>query len=138
MPLAAPRMIITRGAQAEPYAPRKIPMSQRTEQVSSQIQQLLGEIINREVELPQNHLATVSRVIVTPDLRKADVHISVLPFESSQQVVNVLKNNKGVIQKELNSNIEMKFSPKLEFFVDEQQEYAEQIDRLIEEDKANN
>lgn len=113
-------------------------MSQRTDQVESQIQRLLGEVLNREIELPEGHLATVTRVSITRDLKNARVFVSVLPFDSSDSVMKILQNNRGMIQKELHSQLTMKFSPKLEFLLDKQAEYADQIERLIDEEMTNN
>lgn len=113
-------------------------MSQRTDQVESQIQRLLGEILNREIELPDNHLATVARISISPDLKNARVFISILPFDSSPRIIKIFQKNKGIIQKELHSRLTMKFSPKLEFLLDTQAEYADKIEQLIDEEMTNN
>lgn len=113
-------------------------MTQRTDQVESQIQRILGAVLNREIELPEGHLATITRVLINPDLKNAKVFISVLPFANSNSVMKILKNNRGMIQKELHSQLTMKFSPKLEFLLDKQPEYADQIEKLIDEEMTNN
>ncbi len=109
-------------------------MSQRTEQVASVIKQRLGELISREVELPLDHLATITRVEVTPDLKEANVFISVLPFDSSEEILGLLNEQRGRLQKMLHEDMTMKFSPKLNLLQDTQPEQASEIERLIDEE----
>ena len=111
-------------------------MSKRTEQVSANLQRLLGEIINRDIELPEDHLVTITRVEVTADLQNAKVFVSVLPFDSADEIIRLLQNKQGRIQKELHSQLTMKFSPKLSFLFDQQEEKAAEIERLIDEEVA--
>jgi ribosome-binding factor A len=109
-------------------------MSIRTEQVESNLQKILGELFIRDVELPQDHLATISRVSVSPDLKTAKVFVSVLPFDSSEEVMAMLKSQKSQIQKEAHEQLSMKFSPVLEFVLDTKQEEASEIEKLIDEE----
>lgn len=107
-------------------------MSIRTEQVESMIQQHLGEVFSREVELPEGTLATIASVSVPPDLKRAIVSISVLPFDKSKAVLKRLKGQKGHIQKELHKMMVMKSSPKLEFKIDTTQEHVSQLEELMD------
>lgn len=111
-------------------------MTKRTDQVSANMQRLLGEIINRDIELPEDHLVTVTGIDVNPDLKNAKVHVSVLPFDSRHEIMNLLGAKQGRIQKELHAQLTMKFSPKLTFVLDEKEEKASEIERLIDEEVA--
>lgn len=108
-------------------------MSQRTEQVEAMIQQKLGDIFAREVEFPEGTLGTITKVVVPPDLQKALVHISVLPFDKANAVLKRLKGQKGHIQRELHKEIVMKVSPKLEFLLDGTQEHVSQLETLMDD-----
>ena len=107
-------------------------MTIRTEQVESLIQQHLGEVFSREVELPEGTLATIASVSVPPDLKKAIVSISVLPFDKSNAVMKKLKGQKGHIQRELHKMMVMKSSPKLEFILDTRQEEVSKLEELMD------
>ena len=111
-------------------------MSIRTEQVSTQLQHLIGEIFSRELEIPDDHLLSVTRIKVSPDLRSAKVFISVFPAESSSKIMKYLKSRKGFIQKIVHENLTMKFSPKLEFLIDEHHQNALEIDRLLDSENS--
>lgn len=109
-------------------------MSRRTEQVESLIGHLLGDVFSRSLEFPDGTLATISRVEVPPDLKTANVYISVLPFAESERVMGYLIRNRNRVQKEIAKGMVMKITPKIMFILDDLPEHASQIDRLIEEE----
>lgn len=108
-------------------------MSQRTEQVQAQLHRILGDILAKDVEFPLDTLVSIMRVEVTPDLKKADVHISVLPYDNRGQVSNVLKKDHRHIQQTLNRQLSMKFSPKLSFYIDDTQEFVSSIEKFMDD-----
>jgi ribosome-binding factor A len=74
------------------------------------------------------------RVDVEPDLKRAEVHITVLPFDRSQEVLTYLIRNRKRIQKSVNKALTMKFSPEIYFITDNLTETATAIERLIDEE----
>ena len=109
-------------------------MSQRTEQVAAKLKKTLGEIFTRDLELPEDHLVTISRIDVPPDLKTAKVYISILPYDSSEEIMVLLQRKRVMLQQEASKRLEMKFSPVLEFIHDKQPEEASVIERLIDEE----
>ncbi len=107
-------------------------MSIRTEQVEATIHQHLGEIFAREVEVPEGTLATIANISVPPDLKRAVVSISVLPFDKSKSVLKKLKGQRGHIQKELHKRLVMKSNPVLEFRLDTTEEHASKLEALMD------
>ncbi len=108
----------------------------RTEQVGELIKQELGSLLLREIDFPTGTLVTVTRVVVTKDMREAKAYISILPFARRFVVLEKLKKNMYDIQGELNNNLQMKFAPRLQFVIDATEEKAAIIDQLLD-DKAN-
>lgn len=92
----------------------------------------LGEIFVRELEMSVDTLVGISRVRVTQDLKNAKIFISVIPFEKRNTALNLVKKQRGRIQKELNKHLTMKFTPKLEFLVDTTEEDASHIDNILD------
>ena len=109
-------------------------MTKRTEQVSALLQNIIGEVINREVEFPDGILATISRVEVPTDLKTAKVYVSILPFDRSSSTIKRLKRQVGHIQKEVNKQLTMKFFPRIEFFIDNRLEEVAKLETLMEND----
>lgn len=107
-------------------------MTQRTEQVESLLQQVLGEILSREVEFPDGVLASISRIVVPADLKTARVWISALPDHRAAEVKNVLKRERSRIQKEVGKKMTMKSTPKIEFIIDREPERVAKLEDLMD------
>ncbi|MBW6440949.1 30S ribosome-binding factor RbfA [Patescibacteria group bacterium] len=110
-------------------------MSLRTEKVNKLLKREIGKIVLEEANLPIDILTTITKVSVSKDLRYADVFISVLPFEKSREVQELLKENIYELQKTLNKKLFMKPLPKIRFCIDESGEYVGRIDKLIDDNK---
>ena len=108
-------------------------MSTRILQVNSVVFQTLGEIFAREIECPTSYLISISKVETAPDLKTAKVHLSILPFSKSDEALVFVIRHKRVIQAEFAKRIELRFTPKLNFVIDDTQERVSEINRLIDE-----
>ncbi len=109
-------------------------MSQRTDQVAERIHRLVGDAFQRELEFPEGVLPTISRVEITPDLKRANIYITVLPFARSEEVMAYLVRQRKPIQKQVHQKLTMKFVPELYFVSDSQTEHASNIERLLDEE----
>lgn len=107
-------------------------MTRRTEQVSERIHRLVGDAFERELEFPEGVLPTIMRVDIEPDLKRATVHITVLPFDRSQEVLAYLIRNRKRIQQAVNKELTMKFSPELFFVTDSITETASTIEQIMD------
>jgi ribosome-binding factor A len=94
-------------------------MSKRCEQVASELQHQLSEIINREIELAPDYLLTILRITVSPDLKIAKIFISVLPENKKGTALNYLNKSTNFIRKKLKTKIYLYTLPELRFFIDE-------------------
>lgn len=106
-------------------------MSKRCEQVSSELQHQLSELINKEIELPADCLITIMNVKISPDLKTAKIFISVLPENKNGTVLNQLKKSTNIIRKELKSKIKFYTLPKLQFFIDEGEIKRRKINEIL-------
>jgi ribosome-binding factor A len=88
--------------------------------------------MTREVEMPPGVLATVTRVVVTPDYREAHVKVSVLPFERAPQILTFLTRVLPGLQHQLNQSITMFHVPKVVLSLDETPERAGRIEHLLD------
>jgi ribosome-binding factor A len=109
----------------------------RTRRVAQLIQEELGRLMIREFQDASSGLVTVTRVEVTPDLLNAHVYLSVFGAADPQAFLERLEDNKGYIRKTLASRVKLKYNPALFFSLDPGPEYADKIDRLIEEAKKH-
>ena len=108
-------------------------MNLRLKKVNELIKQEVGNLIAREIDLSREILVTVIKSDVSPDLRYADVSISVLPAEKKLSTLRSLNKNVYSLQQKLNKKLTMKPVPKIRFKLDTAGEYVSRIDEVIEE-----
>ena len=106
-------------------------MSQRIVQINELLRSHLGEIFSREITFKDGILATITRVAVTPDLRRASVSVSAFPESEKDYVLNTLKKERGKIQKKLNELLYMKPLPLISFGFDPTESKADEIERIL-------
>ncbi len=108
-------------------------MSERVLKLNQLIKNQLGQIIIREIELPNECLVTITRVEITPDIKVAKIFISVLPENFRGTALAILRKNNKTLYTQLKKQVKTKFTPNLQFLIDDQQAYATEIDKLLDE-----
>ena len=107
-------------------------MNPRIPKVNQLLQEELGEILLRELELPDGVLATVTRVDASGNLQEAKVYISVMPEAKFQDVFGILQKNIYGIQQMLNKRLRMRPVPRIKWAVETKTSEAQRIEELLE------
>ncbi|MBK8552811.1 MAG: 30S ribosome-binding factor RbfA [Ignavibacteria bacterium] len=112
-------------------------MSIRTEKVAEDIKHKLNTAMSRDLsEISGLGLVTISKVIISPDLKLAKVYLSFLG--NKEPVENVSKKlipRRSISDIFLAKHIIMKYMPDLNFYYDDTAEYADKMQKLINEIK---
>ena len=114
------------------------PFSQRQLRVGELIKQNLGQIFLRdEAKVPslETKNITVTEVRMSPDLKNAKAYVIPLGGKDTEKTVNILTEFSHLIRKALSKKIDMKFLPKVYFVGDKSFDYAEKIEKLIQDNK---
>ena len=114
------------------------PFSQRQLRVGELIKQNLGQIFLRdEAKVPslETKNITVTEVRMSPDLKNAKAYVIPLGGKDTEKTVNILTEFSHLIRKALSKKIDMKFLPKVYFVGDKSFDYAEKIEKLIQNNK---
>jgi len=107
-------------------------MSIRTERVASLVKEEIGAILEREYRDPAYGFMTVTDVRMSPDLKIAKVSVSVFGnHEVKQQVMEMLNEEKHHIRGLVGSHLRMKFTPSLQFYLDDTMERVDRINSLL-------
>ena len=115
-----------------------IPFSQRQLRVGELIKQSLGQIFLRdEAKVPtlETKNITVTELRMSPDLKNARAYVIPLGGKDTENTVNILTQFSHDIRKALSKKIDMKFLPRVSFVSDKSFDYAEKIEKLIQENK---
>ena len=111
-----------------PYSQRQIRFGEVIRGIISEV--LLKDfVLNRENDLG---IITVSFVKMSKDLRAASIYIMPLGGENKNQIIDLLNENKFFFQKAISAaKLKSKFTPKINFFLDDSFEEAERIEKLL-------
>ncbi|MBI5734077.1 MAG: ribosome-binding factor A [Candidatus Kerfeldbacteria bacterium] len=100
--------------------------------MNSLIRAELGRIMTRELELPGNVLLTISQVEVPADYSLARVGLSVIPFTEATRVLHLVQAARGELQRFINHRLRIYRVPRLVFYIDDSEEKAEVVNRLLD------
>src|SRR5438093_997463 len=95
-------------------------MSMRTERVGSLIREEVGTYFAREYRDSTVGFITVTEVHMSPDLRIAKIYISVMGnAEVKERTLSMLERHKAEIRSFIGSHMRLKFTPSVQFYLDE-------------------
>lgn len=107
-------------------------MSIRMEKVAEEIKHRLNSVMTKDLSDLNAGLITISRVMMTPDLKLAKVYISFLGNkEPADKLIERINYRKPHIRYMLGRQLTMKYTPDLIFFFDDTMEYADRINKLL-------
>lgn len=104
----------------------------RAERVGGLIQQILSDLLRRDVNDPRLQMATISRVSVTKDLRLARIYFATAGGKaSSADTAQGFRSAAGFIKRRLGPQLGLRYMPELEFYYDESFDHGARIDQLL-------
>lgn len=114
-------------------------MSQRILRVNESIRQALALIFERKISSEfVDAIVTITEVQTAPDLHDAIVRISVMGKASSKQkVMSLLQKRRADIQHELGKKIHLKYTPRLDFRLDDTIEQGSRIIEILDDLKIS-
>lgn len=108
--------------------------SHRNPRMAEAIREVVASAILFEAADPRIRSVTVLRVELSGDLRQATVHVSVLGSESEQKLaLRGLKHAAGFFQSRVAARLQTRFTPVLQFKLDDSVKKSIEIGKLIDE-----
>lgn len=108
----------------------------RSVRVGHAMGQELSSLLIGEVKDPRLAGVLVSRVQVTDDLRSARVYVRLLQGGTPAQVQEALKGLEraaGHLRQQVGKRLQLRFTPELRFFYDEERENIDRMEQLLDE-----
>lgn len=110
-------------------APRR-----RPDQVGETIRQVIADLLLTELRDPRIGFATVTGVLVTPDLSVATVRVSVMGTEEERaQALEGLSSAAGFLRGRVGRALTARIVPELRFELDRGLEHAARINQILSE-----
>lgn len=109
--------------------------TKRLEQLNSEIEKSLSEIIRSLKDPRINGIISVQEANLSRDFSYCTIYVSVYNSQDNQQCFNAIVNSTPFIRRELAKKIDIRIVPELIFKLDTTLDYAEKINKIIEETK---
>jgi ribosome-binding factor A len=108
-------------------------MVDRTSRVSEEMKKEISDIIHNDLKDPRlPTLVSITMVNVTKDLRYAKVYVSVMGSEEEKKnALSALKSAAGFIRREVGQRMKIRYTPEIQFELDNSIEYGVYINKLI-------
>jgi ribosome-binding factor A len=108
--------------------------SRRVLKAAEAIREVVGMAVLVDLKDPRIRDVTVTFVEVSPDMRLAKVHVSVMGDEAKQQLsLRGLQNSAGYLQKKIGDRLDTRYTPKLMFVLDKGVKNAMIVTRILNE-----
>jgi ribosome-binding factor A len=102
--------------------------------VAQAIREVVSMAILAELKDPRIEDVTVTYVEVSGDLRHAKIHVSVMGDEKHQQLsLRGLESAAGFLQSKVAQQIELRYTPRLKFVLDQGVKRSIEIARILDE-----
>jgi ribosome-binding factor A len=111
-----------------------MPSQRRVQKVAEAIREIVSMAILTELKDPRIHGVTVTYVEASTDLRYAKVHVSVMGDDTQQDLtLHGLQSAAGFLQAKLARELELRYTPKLTFLLDQGVKHSIEIARILKE-----
>ncbi len=107
-------------------------MLHRKERVVSLMQEELNKLLTKEAEFPLGAIVTVMRIELAQEDKRALVWVSIFPAKFRESVQRQLKAMTPMLGGMLVRRLRMQFVPVLDFRIDDGNEHADEINRLLD------
>lgn len=110
------------------------PSNRRMNRVDELLKEEIARVIRKDVADPRVGFATIMDVKTSPDLRHAQVFVSILGDEDQKtEGIEALRRASGYVRSLIGDVVRLRYLPELRFELDRTMERAARIDALIEE-----
>ena len=108
--------------------------SNRLGRIDEELKKEISSIINYDLKNPNiTGLISVTKAKITPDLKYAQVYVSILNSKNTKETLVALKKASGFVRTEVAKRINLRNTPELIFEFDDSIEYGARIDSILKE-----
>jgi ribosome-binding factor A len=108
--------------------------SRRTQKAAEAIREVVSMAILTELKDPRVRDVTVTAVEVSPDMRAAKIHVSIMGDDTRQQLsLRGLQNAAGFLQSKVAKRIDTRYTPRLTFMLDLGVKKSLEISRILQQ-----
>ncbi len=108
---------------------------ERTRRVNELLRREISEYVEKNIAPELKCLATINRVKVSPDLHQAQVYVSFLGGDENlhKNSMRKIMRHRGKIQAQVNRNMTIRYTPVLDFRMDDSIAKGDNILRILDD-----
>jgi ribosome-binding factor A len=103
----------------------------RADRVADQIRSSLARCVLTQLRDPSLGFVTITGVKLSPDLRHANVFVTVMPAELREDSVAALNRARPILRRTLAREAGLRFTPELRFHYDEAFEGGQRVEQIL-------
>ena len=108
--------------------------SNRLGRIDEELKKEISNIISYNLKNPNiTGMISVTKAKITPDLKYAQVYVSILNSKNTKETLAALKKSSGFVRSEVAKRINLRITPEIIFVLDDSMEYGERIDKILKE-----
>ena len=93
--------------------------SRRVQKAAEAVREVVSMAILADLKDPRIEGVTVTHVEVSPDMRNAKVHVSIMGDDTAQRLcLQGLQSSAGFLQKKISRRIDTRYTPRIKFEID--------------------
>lgn len=106
----------------------------RSKRVGDLIKREISSVLIKDYRDPELGFVTITRVILSDDLRYAKVYCSVMgSIKDKDKTLKALRKGRKFIKQKIGEKLSLKYMPEINFFIDNTLDYVQKIEKLISE-----
>jgi len=111
----------------------------RADRVSGLIQEVLSDLLRKDIHDPRLQMATITNVKMSRDLKLARIYFSIHGGGAKvEAAAKGFESARGFIKRSLARKLSLRYMPDLTFFYDESLDYGSHIDELLKKIMTEN
>lgn len=108
--------------------------SRRLEKIAEALKREISMVLFYKLKDPRINFVTVTKAEPSEDLRMAKVYVSIIGDETKKKItLRALRQARGHIQSLVGKRLEIRYTPVLEFHLDDSVRKGVRLSKLIEE-----
>ena len=104
----------------------------RMRQINELLRSEIALHMQRDVELPDGVVVSVTKVNTSPDLRNATVLVSILPDNQTGSVLEIIRKQLPHVASTIAPKLSLRIFPRLKVMIDNQERSAAHIEALLD------
>jgi len=108
-----------------------MPKDFRMQRISDLIRTTLSEILLQEAEDKRFHGVTITRLIVSRDLKNAKIYVSFMTDHPPKEMITALNHGAKYLRYRLAHTVQLRITPELRFYYDDSQVKGQRIRTLL-------